>query len=330
VQAIGVPHPLHVHCNNLGLPGNADTAHLTIEAAGSTPMHLAHLQFYSYGSEGKRGISSAAARLAERVNASPSVTVDVGQVMFGPTITISSDTLRQFAQRGFARPRKWTLWEGDGNGAGIIPIEYREGDFVSALQWAIGLELFLLIEDPWQVYFTTDHPNGAPFTRYPEILHLLMSRDERGRWMERLPKSAIEMTTLPSITREYSLAEIAIMTRAAPARLLGLPDRGHLGAGALADIAVYDDSADRTAMFRSARLVFKSGALVVRDGRMIDARYGRTLAVTPTLAKAMQARLARDFGERYGGRIERTHVREEGVAMAAGAGRVFEDVPCRN
>ena len=49
------------------------------------------------------------------------------------------------------------------------------------------------------------------------------------------------------------------MTRAAPARLLGLADRGHLGPGALADVAVYDDLPDRTAMFRSAHLVFKSG-----------------------------------------------------------------------
>ena len=84
-------------------------------------MHLAHLQFYGYGTEGKRGISSAAAQLAERVNATPNVTIDVGQVMFGPTVTVSSDTLRQFAQRGFARPKKWTLWDGDGNGGGDHP-----------------------------------------------------------------------------------------------------------------------------------------------------------------------------------------------------------------
>ena len=35
---------------------------------------------------------------------------------------------------------------------------YRENDFYNAVQWAIGLELFLLIDDPWRVFFTTDHP----------------------------------------------------------------------------------------------------------------------------------------------------------------------------
>jgi formylmethanofuran dehydrogenase subunit A len=39
------------------------------------------------------------------------------------------------------------------------------------------------------------------------------------------------------------------MTRAGAARLLGLTDRGHLGAGAAADITVYTDQADKEKMF---------------------------------------------------------------------------------
>ena len=59
-----LPHPVHVHCNNLGLPGNVETALATIAAAGDRPLHLAHLQFYAYGTDGPRGFSSAAPRLA--------------------------------------------------------------------------------------------------------------------------------------------------------------------------------------------------------------------------------------------------------------------------
>src|SRR6202008_4316261 len=82
VNALGVPHPLHVHCNNLGLPGNFETALATIAAAEDLPLHLAHLQFYGYGKEGTQGFSSAAPQLADAVNAAKSVTIDVGQVMF--------------------------------------------------------------------------------------------------------------------------------------------------------------------------------------------------------------------------------------------------------
>src|SRR5205823_4245885 len=206
--------------------------------------------------------------IAEAVNGAKELAIDVGQVMFGQTVTISSDVLRQFNARGQASPRKWVILDGDANGGGIVPYNYRPGNFHNAVQWAVGLELFLLIEDASRVFFTTDHPNGSPFTTYPEIFALLMSRDLRAEWMAKLPPEAMELTTLASIRREYSLTDIATMTRAAPAKLLGLSDRGHLGPGALADVAVYAQDSDRAAMFRTAALVFKDGELVVRDGEL--------------------------------------------------------------
>ncbi|HXN88586.1 MAG TPA: formylmethanofuran dehydrogenase subunit A, partial [Methylocella sp.] len=281
VEDLKIPHPLHLHANNLGIPGNVATAIATIEAARGERLHFAHLQFYAYGSEGEIGFSSAAAELAAAVNAAPNVTVDVGQVMFRQTVTISADVLRQFNGAEMARPKKSVIHDGDGNGGGIVPYLYRENDFVNAIQWACGLELFMLIDDPCQVFFTTDHPNGAPFTTYPEIFALIMSRDARAEAIARLPQDAVAMTTLPSIAREYNLNEIAIMTRAAPAKLLGLKDRGHLGEGGLADVAVYSPGKDLAKMFRFAHLVFKDGDLVVRDGRVTHYRWGKALKVNP-------------------------------------------------
>jgi formylmethanofuran dehydrogenase subunit A len=325
IHDLGVPHPLHLHCNNLGLAGNVDTALATIAAAAGVPLHLAHLQFYSYGKDGERGFSSAAARLAESVNQATSVTIDVGQVMFGQTVTISSDVLRQFNARDQARPRKWVILDGDANGAGIVPYAYRRNNFYNAVQWAAGLELFLLIEDPSRVFFTTDHPNGAPFTSYPEIFALLMSRDLRAKWIAELPPAAMDVSTLPSIIREYTLTEIATMTRAAPARLFGLSDRGHLGVGAVADIAVYEDDADRAKMFRAAALVFKDGELVVRRGEVIKCRYGHALAVTPQRDRAFDRRMKAYYEERYGLSDEFVKV----PAQVLGRNEPFEFVPCR-
>ena len=298
---LGVPHPLHVHCNNLGIAGSADTAAATIAAAEGVPLHLAHLQFYGYGTEGKRKFSSAAARLAEarQRHAGRHHRHRPGDVRPDGDHLVGRDAA-VFA-RGTASPKKTVIHDGDGNGGGIVPYRYKP-DYYGSLQWAVGLELFLLITDPWRVFFTTDHPNGAPFTAYPELFELLMSRDARdAKCHGAQSQAALGLTTLASIDREYTLEEIAIMTRAAPAKLLGLKDRGHLGAGAIADIAVYRKGRDIAKMFGEAALVFKNGDLVVKDGEVTHYRWGKALRLNPPPDKAMVKRHAKHYHEeRYG------------------------------
>ena len=64
-----------------------------------------------------------------------------------------------------------------------------------------------------------------------------MDREFRNEQLRRANKKAIQRTVLlDDLDREYTLEEIAIVTRAGPARLLGLRDKGHLGAGADADV----------------------------------------------------------------------------------------------
>ncbi len=298
--SLGVRHPLHLHCSNLGTPGAVDTVVRTIAAAEGRPLHLAHVQFYSYLDDGSGAFTSGAAEIAAAIAANPNVSVDVGQVMFGPTVTISLDLIKQYSGATHASPRKWALVDGDAEGGGIVPIDYRRKSWINQLQWAIGLELFLLSPDPWRVLMTTDHPNGGLFTHYPKILHLLMDAGERARWIADMPAEAARRTGLAALDREYSLAEVAIMTRAAPARLLGLDDRGHLKPGALADVAVYDDLPDRAAMFAAARLVLKDGRVAVRDGRCTGWIFGRTLALKPGYDRQMDARMNAYLTARYG------------------------------
>ena len=156
-----------------------------------------------------------------------------------------------------------------------MPFAYREKNYVHALQWAIGLELFLLSRDPWRVVLSTDHPNGGSFLSYPRLIRLLMDREFRDEQIGRVNQQAIRRTVLlDDLDREYTLEEIAIITRAGPARLLGLRDKGHLGVGADADITIYDDRADREEMFAAPRYVIKDGHAVVEDGELRETGRG--------------------------------------------------------
>ncbi len=300
VCKLNVPHPLHVHCNNLGLPGNVATTLATIEAANGLPMHLTHIQFHSYSDEGKHGFCSGAARIAEAINAASNITADVGQVLFGQTVTISGDVMRQYNARAVASPSKWVVSDIESEGGGgVIPYAYKGANFINTLQWAIGLELFLLVDDPWRIFFTTDSPNGAPFTRYPELVHLLMDADYRMSVLSSLNPEAAELSLLKDIKREYSLYDLAITTRAAAARSMGLTDRGHLGVGAIADIAVYSPQDDLTKMFARCAWLFKNGEAVVRDGEILSEPKGKMLSLTDFERTGIEQELQKYFDQYF-------------------------------
>ncbi|MCX8501616.1 MAG: formylmethanofuran dehydrogenase subunit A [Alphaproteobacteria bacterium] len=302
VYELGVSFPLHLHCNDLGIPGNVTTTLETIKAAEGYPLHLTHLQFHSYGAEGKRQFSSAAAAIAEAVNNSPNVTVDVGQIAFGQTITASGDTMIQSINSAHADPKRFVCMdiECDG-GCGVVPFRYRDQNFVNALQWAIGLELFLLIRDPWRIFLTTDHPNGAPFTVYPNLIRLLMEPDYRRHCLAQIHPAAQKASLLGSLDRAYSLEEIAILTRAGPAKILGLGDYGSLKVGSVADLVVYEERANIEAFFAAPHLVMRRGVTVARGGAIIEdpsLPEGVTHWVAPDYDRAIEAEI-KDFFDNY-------------------------------
>jgi formylmethanofuran dehydrogenase subunit A len=289
VQELGITHPLHVHGCNLGVPGNLETTLNTIQGVEGLPVHLTHIQFHSYGTEGDFKFSSGAAQIAEAINSNKNISADVGQILFGQTVTASGDNMRQHANHRFASPNKWVCMDIECDaGCGVVPFKYKDQNFVNALQWAIGLEIFLLVEDPWRIFLTTDHPNGAPFTSYPHLIRLLMDRSFRNDMLATIHPEAQKMTTLASIEREYSLSEIAIMTRAGAARIIGLKDRGALSPGNFADITIYTDNADRQAMFTKPDYVFKDGELVVKDGQVVKVTWGTTHIVKPEYDLAIE------------------------------------------
>lgn len=298
VHQIGIAKPLHVHCNNLGAAGNFQTTLDTMGASEGIPMHLTHIQFHSYGAEGDKKFSSAAAQIAEGINTNKNITADVGQILFGQTVTASGDNMMQQLNAGHANPKKSVIMDIECDaGCGVVPFKYKDENYVNALQWAIGLEIFLSVEDPWRVFLTTDHPNGAPFTSYPHLIRLLMDKSFRNDAFSKLNLDAQSMSNLTNLDREYSLYEIAIMTRAGASKLIGLNNTGHLGVGANADITVYTDQADREAMFAKPNYVFKNGELVVKDGEVVKVVWGATQTAKPNYDKAIERELKGYFDQ---------------------------------
>ena len=315
VHDLGIAKPLHVHCNNLGAAGNFETTLNTMSASDGIPMHLTHIQFHSYGTEGDKKFSSAAAQISEALNKNKHITADVGQILFGQTVTASGDSMMQHLNTKYANPKKSVIMDIECDaGCGVVPFKYRDENYVNALQWAIGLEIFLSVEDPWRIFLTTDHPNGAPFTSYPHLIRLLMDKSFRNEAFAKLNLDAQAMSNLTSLNREYSLYEIAVMTRAGAAKLIGLNDRGSLGIGAAADITIYTDQPDREAMFSKPDYVFKDGELVVKDGKVVKVVWGKTHTAKPAFDIGVEQGLKQYFDKYHTIQLDNFKISNDEIA----------------
>ena len=299
-EMLNLPHSIHIHPNDLGHPGNVPTTIETMDAVKNIKksskatirdqiMHLCHLQFHAYTGNSWRDAASGAEEIAKYINKNDHVTCDVGQVTLDETTTMTADA-----------PMEYDLYQLSGlkwvnadieceTAAGIIPCIYSPKTPVSTLQWAIGLELFLLTKDPWQINLTTDHPNAGPFTRYPRIISWLMSAPKRISMIENgeVHNWAEKRTSLATLDREYDFYDIATITRASNARVHGFTDRGNLSVGSNADIAVYDlepnnfdPSKDPEAVekaFSRAKYTIKDGQIMVQDGEIVSTKPSQVL-----------------------------------------------------
>jgi formylmethanofuran dehydrogenase subunit A len=294
---------VHIHCNNLGHTGNFETTLETMRTAEGRRMHVTHIQFHSYGSVAGKATdnpTSRAADISEYVNTHPNITADVGAVLFGRSTSMTADAPLAYMLRRFGG-HKWINADTEHeSGCGIVPFTYQDKVYTNALQWAIGLELFLRAADPWRMVFSTDHPNGGTFMNYPHLIRLLMDREFRKAEMAKVNQQAIDHSGLRECdSRELSLYEIAIITRAGPARILGLTSKGHLGVGADADVTIYEEHADKERMFEAPKYVIKTGDVVVEDHEFRGDFEGKFLHVAPDYDPAIEKVLEPFFDDYY-------------------------------
>ena len=310
-EELGLPHTIHLHCNNLGMPGNYKTTIDTMEVAKSvkpadgrkTTIHVVHVQFNALAGSNWGNVKSGAPEIAEYVNRNSHVTLDLGQVIFTDTTTMTGDG-----------PWQFNLWNMTGNkwvnsdvemeaGAGVVPYTFKANNPANSVQWGIGMELALMVKDPWKVYMTTDHPNGGPFTFYPQVMAWLMSRKARTDAMNDMNKAIMKRTDLANNYREYTFSDIAVTTRAGTAKALGLKDKGHLGVGADADVAIYRLNPEtwRPSQYKELEKAFgraaytvKGGEVVVKDGEVVATPMGATHWVDARVPEGLEKELMKD------------------------------------
>jgi formylmethanofuran dehydrogenase subunit A len=327
-ELLGLPNSLHLHANNLGHPGNWEItcnslqileglepqnktdvqwAKTKMDAMRKQTVYLAHAQFSSFGGTSWRDFCSGVQGVVDYVNRVDHVVIDNGAVPFGPGTAMTGDG-PAIHDLYMLSGQKWSNTDVELEcGSGVIPYTYLKSSPINSVQWAMGLELLLLIKDPWKTIMTTDHPNGGVFTQYPEVIAWLMSKKARDDTIKGCHPWASARSSLAGIEREMSLFEIAIVTRSNQARTIGIANRkGHLGAGADGDVTIYDldptrldvnDYAKIKRAFSQAEYTVKDGEIVARRGEILNVPDGRRFYSAPFVEETLEKEMLADVKE---------------------------------
>ncbi|MEE8167742.1 MAG: formylmethanofuran dehydrogenase subunit A [Candidatus Hydrothermarchaeales archaeon] len=311
-ELLGLPHSVHLHTNNLGRLGNWSTTVETFKIAnglksnnGRQSLHVAHAQFHAYGGSTWKDFESKADEVVKGLMSNDSVTIDTGNVTLDETTTMTADGPMEYYLQSLTHLK----WANRGvemeTSPGVTPFVYSKKKATSSIQWGIGLELALLLKDPWKVLLSTDHPNGGPFIRYPRIKAWLMSSKYREKSIKEVHKAIGKRGIIPTIDREYDLYEIAVITSAAAAKAFGFEkDKGHLGPGAIADVAVYDIDAEKIngndyeeleKKFANTAYTLKDGEVVVKDGEIVKVVNGRTYWANAKVGESLEKEVMKDI-----------------------------------
>jgi formylmethanofuran dehydrogenase subunit A len=173
VDELRLPHSVHVHANNLGMPGNWHTTLETMKTLGGSRGHLAHIQFHSYGGgEGDENtFNSKAVELVGVCEHPPNSRWTWGRCCWRNHHDDCGRTARVLLSNAFKS--KWFSSDTEmESGCGIAPDRVQEHEPGSFAAMGDRPGVVSAGADPWRVVMSTDHPNGGSFLAYPQIIQL--------------------------------------------------------------------------------------------------------------------------------------------------------------
>jgi len=244
-----------VHLPHLAAGEGFSTLESFLQKLGGRSCHISHLSHHCFERSGNR-LVPAAEKAARLLGKHQNATFDTAPISFGRTVIFTAEA--ELSDRIALAAGKKTI----GHPASpyrAVPYVYQKERFMDSLLWINGMELLLYIEDLSKASLSVDFPSGGKVESYPFIISCLMDREKRNAFLNTLNPDAVKASSLPLLKREYSLYEIARITRSSPAAACALDSRGSLREGSIADIVLYEPNGDIEKMFAKPRHVIIGG-----------------------------------------------------------------------
>ena len=251
-EQLGLPHSIHAHIEGYETPKGEDNLSVVLNQIRSLNLtansnikskikrsqifHLAHASAYNVNGDNEW--------LIKFMNENNNFDLDLGFIGFNqinPLITSDRrliDTLlnKNDIENSFKLIRSAVEFEGDMFAA---LRNFRKDNKSDCILWANSLDLALSIKDKWQMQLSINFPNYAHINDVSEIATWLTSKKARNEFIADMNQEFVKNNSLQKHDESLSFNDFVILSRASPAKSLGLGDiKGNLGIGSEADINI--------------------------------------------------------------------------------------------
>lgn len=254
VETLGLPHSTHAHIegyeNEIGKRNLITVLEkiksLNIETSQKADsdlkrkqiLHIAHANAYNFDGNNEN--------LINFLNENQNFDIDVGFVGFNqinPVITSDRRLINSMLTEDInENPRKLISSAVEFEGDFFITMRnFSKDNYKDCVLWANALDLALNIRNKFQVSFSLNFPNYANLSDIPEIVTWLVSKDARENFMKDMNNEFLNNNSLSNNDKVLNFSEFVCLTRASPAKSLGLTNiKGNLGSNADGDLNILD------------------------------------------------------------------------------------------
>ena len=254
VETLGLPHSTHAHIegyeNEIGKRNLITVLEkiksLNIETSQNADsdlkrkqiLHIAHANAYNFDGNNEN--------LINFLNENQNFDIDVGFVGFNqinPVITSDRRLINSMLTEDInENPRKLISSAVEFEGDFFITMRnFSKDNYKDCVLWANALDLALNIRNKFQVSFSLNFPNYANLSDIPEIVTWLVSKDARENFMKDMNNEFLNNNSLSNNDKVLNFSEFVCLTRASPAKSLGLTNiKGNLGSNADGDLNILD------------------------------------------------------------------------------------------
>jgi len=230
--------------------------------------HLAHASAYNMDGNNSELINT--------LNSTENVDLDIGFLGFdsiNPLITSDRRLINVLTKNNNQNQKLITsAVENEGDTFAMFR-KFDKKNSNDCILWANALDLALNVKNKWQLQFSINYPNYADINDVPEIATHLMSSKARKEFMENLNKEFLKKNNLANSDKVLTFKDYVIITRASPAKSLGLGEiKGNLGINSDADINILDidiNEMDISKNYEQLKNSLSNIEYVIKSGKIV-------------------------------------------------------------